>query len=198
MQGPGVMLGPCFSIADHSGVASMMAKPPGRYDLLELDGIRNSVHNEEPEKRVSLQDLRREEADIVRALRQYGIRRNRREQRVSISAIAGMTGLDRSTIYEARRGIMSERVRAVLLPVIASIERGELRFRRVGQVWEYRQQPDRLPPPQPRVIPASDYREWARCQSCGSPHFSRFTADKVYYACDTCVGLADRQMLGAR
>ena len=46
---------------------------------------------------------------------------------------------------------MSERVRAVLSPVISWIDDGKVRFRRVGQVWEvdYRTPSDPLPPPGP-------------------------------------------------
>jgi hypothetical protein len=96
---------------------------------------------------------------------------------------------------------MCDATRAVVLSVIQQIDRGEVHFRRVGQVWEidYRQPPARLPPPQPRILPATDYREWARCQTCGGHSFSSFRGlgGKVYQACDSCVGLPDRQMLGA-
>src|SRR5262249_13428318 len=79
---------------------------------------------------------------------------------------------------------------------------GSLGFRRGGKVWEefdmeYRQPPKPLPLPQPKIVPATDYNEWARCQSCGSQRFSPFTADKVYFACDGCVGETDRRVLGA-
>src|SRR5260370_36588096 len=49
---------------------------------------------------------------------------------------------------------MSERVRAVLSPVISWIDDGKVRFRRVGQVWEvdYRTPSDPLPPPQDRLV----------------------------------------------
>jgi hypothetical protein len=59
-------------------------------------------------------------------------------RRVLISAVAAMcgSGLSRQTIYLARRGIMSARVRALLSRAISSIERGEVTFRRRGQQSE--------------------------------------------------------------
>ena len=138
--------------------------------------------------------------EIVRALRLYTSPECQGARRVLITAVASMCGLSRKTIYQARRGIMSERVRAVLSPVISWIDDDKVRFRRVGRVWEpdYRMPPNPLPPPQPRLVRADDWHEWARCQSCGSPHFSPFMADKLYFACDGCVGETDRRMLGAR
>jgi uncharacterized protein (DUF427 family) len=57
-----------------------------------------------------------------------------------------------------------------------------------------------LPPPQPRIIAADNYSEWSRCQACGSPSFSAFKGlgGKLIFACDGCVGEADRMMLGYR
>lgn len=153
-------------------------------------------------------------AEIVRLLRLYqseGPGRNNR--RVSVVAIAALAGVSRMLIHRIRAGKVpvTARTQAALSPVLRDIEAGRIRYQRTGKLntyhygWtddriEYRQPPARPPPPQPRVIAAADYNEWARCQSCGCPRFSRFTGlgGKPHYACDGCVGQADRCMLGAK
>jgi hypothetical protein len=72
---------------------------------------------------------------IAALLRWYTSKEGRRHRRVLISAVALMANLSRETVYQARRGIMSERTRARLSLAISSIERGEVTFRRRGQHW---------------------------------------------------------------
>jgi hypothetical protein len=76
--------------------------------------------------------------------------RRGRGRRILISAVAAMcgSGLSRQTIYLARRGIMSERTRALLSHAISSIERGEVTFHRVAQEWraKYHNIPPAAPP----------------------------------------------------
>src|SRR5262249_47080648 len=69
-------------------------------------------------------------------------------RRVLISAVAAMANLSRETVYQARRGIMSERTRMLLSRAISSIERGEVTFHRVRQEWrvEYHTIPPYAPP----------------------------------------------------
>ena len=103
--------------------------------------------------------------DIVRALRRYSDDPDVCEvkRRVPLAAVASLCGLSRQTIYQARRGGMSDATRVILSRVVAWIETGEIRFRRRGQVWqpEYRRRPDRLPPPQDRLVRAEDFVEWS-------------------------------------
>jgi hypothetical protein len=73
---------------------------------------------------------------IAALLRLYGSKDFRGRRRVLIGAVAAMANLSRETVYQARRGIISERTRALLSRAISSIERGEVTFRRRGQQWE--------------------------------------------------------------
>lgn len=148
----------------------------------------------------------------MRLLRKYqaeGPGRNNR--RVSLKAIAEMAGLHRNYVIDIRQGTrpVTEHYQAVLSPILRGIEEGRIIYKRTGKEktyhygWtndriEYRERPARPPPPQWRVIPETDYNSWATCRSCGSPHFSRFVADKPYYACNGCVSDADRIMLGKK
>jgi len=112
------------------------------------------------------------EREIVRALWMY---RYDRRRRVPIKALAEACQLHRSVLYDAMHAVrVSERASAILSTVIGQIADDRLRFRRVGQVWEpdYRFPPDPLPPPQPRLVRATDFVEWSRCQSCGGLWFS--------------------------
>ncbi len=125
---------------------------------------------------------------------------------VSIKAIAAMAGVRRWTVWDCRDpDLISERLQTVLSPILRDIEAGRIRFVRKaigsgdrglrGSTFEveYRSpQAGRMPPPQPRMVRAADYNEWARCQSCGSPHFSAFGS---YFGCDGCLGEGDRRML---
>jgi hypothetical protein len=96
---------------------------------------------------------------------------------------------------------MSERVRTVLSPFIKGIERGEIRFCRVGQQWvvDYRQPPDPLPAPQDKLVRASDWNEWARCRTCAGRWFSPVLMNgSKWYFCDGCLPPAQYPALGAR
>jgi hypothetical protein len=130
------------------------------------------------------------ERQIVRALWMY---RYDRQRRVPIKALAEACQLHRSVLYDAMlTGRVSERARAILSTVIGWIADDRLRFRRAGQVWEpdYRTPPDPLPWPQPRLVRAEDWNEWARCGSCGGWRYTRVTlhgAAAEYYLCDGCL-----------
>lgn len=130
-----------------------------------------------------------EEADIIRALRRYSSDPDLRgERRVPIAAVASMCGLSRETVYQAMRGVMSGTTRAVLLAVIRQIDGGGIRFFRVGQEWRFCEPPDPLPPPQPRLVRAADWNEWARCQSCGGWRYTRVTMHGAeWHMCDGCL-----------
>lgn len=145
--------------------------------------------------------------EIVRLLRQYKAEPGWANRRTSLKAIAALCGYGRDLIIKVRAGTrpVSERLQAAISPVLRDIEAGRIVYhsKREGGKWpeeriEYRQPPMPLPLPQPRVIPASDYNEWASCRSCGFSRFSRFVADKSYYACVNCVSDTDRKMLGAK
>jgi hypothetical protein len=73
---------------------------------------------------------------IAALLRLYGSKEFRGRRRVLIGAVAAMANLSRETVYQARRGIMSERTRRLLSRAIAEVERGEVTFRRRRQQWE--------------------------------------------------------------
>jgi hypothetical protein len=148
--------------------------------------------------------------EIARLLRKYASTEHGKygPRPVSIKAIAGMAGVKRHTVWDCRDpDLISERLQAVLSPILRDIEAGRIRFTRKtlyapdsrqGHLRgstidvDYRTPPARPPPPQPRMVRASDYNEWSRCQSCGSPHFSAFGA---YFGCDGCLGEGDRRML---
>jgi hypothetical protein len=150
-------------------------------------------------------------SEIARLLRKYSsVEHSKYGPRpVSIKAIAGMAGVRRHTVWDCRDpDLISERLQAVLSPILRDIEAGRIRFARKainiggqsglrGSAFdvEYRTPPARPPPPQPRMVGASDYNEWSRCQSCGSPHFSAFGA---WFGCDGCLGEGDRRMLDIR
>ena len=145
--------------------------------------------------------------EIVRLLRQYKAEPGWAHRRTSLKAIAALCGYGRDLLIKVRAGQrrVSERLQAAISPVLRDIEAGRIVYqsKREGGKWpeeriEYRQPPMPLPQPQPRVIPAPDYNEWASCRSCGFSRFSRFVADKPYYACANCVSDPDRKMLGAK
>jgi hypothetical protein len=113
---------------------------------------------------------------------------------VHISKIAAMCDVSRRFLYYVLTG--DRRLPAGLerhLEVhLASLETGELTFRRVGQVWEaeYHTPPDPLPPPQDRMVKAVDFVPWARCRSCGGARYSLVTlhgAPAHWYLCDGCM-----------
>jgi hypothetical protein len=83
---------------------------------------------------------------------------------------------------------LGERLDGILTPW----EAGELTFRRVGQIWEaeYHTPPNPLPPPQARMVRATDFVEWARCTVCGHPRYSLVTlhgAAAHWYLCNGCM-----------
>lgn len=146
--------------------------------------------------------------EIIRLLHKFTAHENRgsgNPRRVNLCAIAAMAGVARWSLnrYMLGRRQLPEYVQSALSPILRDIENGKIRFdrfERSGREWriDYRQPPVRMPPPQPRVIRAEDYNEWSCCQSCGGPRFSSFRSDRVYFACDSCVSLTDRRMLGSR
>jgi hypothetical protein len=116
-----------------------------------------------------------------------------RSDRVPMLAIAGMCDVSPQMMYDVINGdrklptSLGERFDAVL----TAIDAGELRFRRIGQVWEaeYRTPPNPPPPPQERMTRAGEWNEWARCRSCGGARWTPVTlhgAAAVWYLCDTC------------
>lgn len=115
-------------------------------------------------------------------------------RRAPITLIASMCDVDVRFLYDVVDGSvplpssLAERLKAEL----TAIETGELTFRRVGQVWEaeYHTPPDPLPPPQPRMVPSTDFVAWARCRSCGGARYSLVTlhgAQAAWYLCDGCM-----------
>jgi hypothetical protein len=78
---------------------------------------------------------------IAAILHLYGSKHFRGRRRVVISAIAAMSNLSRETVHQARRGVMSERTRALLSKTISAIERGEVTFHRVRQEWRVEYSP---------------------------------------------------------
>ena len=60
----------------------------------------------------------------------YGSKEFRGRRRVLITAVAAMSNLSRETLYQARRGIMSDRTRVLLSRAISSIENLAGRYRR--------------------------------------------------------------------
>jgi hypothetical protein len=91
--------------------------------------------------------------------------------------------------------------------VVRQVEDDRVRMYRTGrkgergwfQEIEYRDPPERRPPPQDRLVRADDWREWARCRTCqGDRWRSIAMGNSFWYACRTCV--ADNQLpaIGAR
>ena len=194
--------------AEVTGVPAKLARHDGYHlpPIRRADPTRNAAdvsegaRDQEPrsQKSSSGEDLL-SVREVVNVLRRC---RYERSRRIPIARIAAAAGLSRHTLYVAMNtGAVSEQTCVALTPILREIAAGTLGFRRRARRWEeieYSQAPDRPPPPQPRLVRAEDWHERARCQSCGSPHFSSFMADKLYFACDGCVGETDRQMLGAR
>jgi hypothetical protein len=119
-------------------------------------------------------------------LRQYG--KSRGEHRVLITALADSCGLHRDTLYEARKGRLSEKTQIVLSKIIREIESGRIRYHRVGQEWQFSEAPQPLPPPQDKFLPAKDRNLWALCR-CGNWRFSPFILHgKLYLGCTACFG----------
>jgi hypothetical protein len=124
-----------------------------------------------------------------------------RSRRIPIARLAAASGVSPQTLYVAMNSEeVSEQTCIALTPILREIAAGRLEFRRRARRWEEIEYPEpgnRLSLPQPRIVPAADYSERARCGSCGSQRFSPFMADKLYFACGGCVGETDRRMLGA-
>jgi hypothetical protein len=137
--------------------------------------------------------------EVINALQRC---RYDRSRQIPIAALARAAGLSRETLYAGMNSSkVSKETCAALTPVLREVVAGRLEYRRRARRWEeveVRRPPNRNLPPQPRLVPGRDYIDGARCRSCGSYSFSPFTSDKVYYACDTCVGPTDRRMLGAQ
>jgi hypothetical protein len=118
----------------------------------------------------------------------------RSHDRVPFVAIAQACDVSRrflSYVLNGERRLpasVGERLDALLTP----LEAGELTFRRVGQVWEaeYHIPPNPLPPPQARMVRATDFVAWARCSVCGGARYSLVTlhgAAAHWYLCDGCM-----------
>jgi hypothetical protein len=118
----------------------------------------------------------------------------RSNDNVLISVLASMCDVSRRFLTYVLRGdrrlpdTLADRLEALLGP----LETNELTFRRVGQVWEaeYHTPPNPLPPPQARMVPATDFVEWARCSVCGGARYSLVTlhgAAAHWYLCDGCM-----------
>jgi hypothetical protein len=128
--------------------------------------------------------------EIARALRMFMWPERKGEHRIVAGAIATMAGVDRITLwrYATQRRRMSEYVQSALSPIIRDIEAGKLRFRRAGREWQIEEAPARLPPPQDRLVRATDWNEWARCRSCGGWRFTEVSIHGTrWFLCDTCL-----------
>jgi hypothetical protein len=117
-----------------------------------------------------------------------------RSRRVPLKAIAAMADVSPKLLYLIVRGRrrLTESVHNRLSAVFSSLESGELRIFRRGRLWteKYLTPPDPLPPPQPRLVRAEDFIEWARCRSCGGRRYTRVTlhgAAAEWYLCDGCL-----------
>lgn len=141
-----------------------------------------------------------------------------------MKAIAGMAELDYEWLRECIiKGQISERLQTVLPPILERLESGELILRRhttnsadwlISQ-YTLRERPAGAPTVQHRIVRAQDYSPWARCSACGNTRFSSFQCGPKtttagaghirqtnrgrrpgYFACDNCVDIPDRQMMG--
>jgi hypothetical protein len=140
--------------------------------------------------------------DIARALWRYTNDPDLRGEwrRVPIEAVAAIAQLSRPTIYEARRGRMTEDTRAILSKIIPQIESGEIRFRRVGRQWEteFRRPPARRPPPRDRLTRAADHREWAQCRTCQGDRWEAIEMHgTAWVACAQCIPKSQWPAIGA-
>ena len=168
-------------------------------EVSDFAGTGHAVHTEN--KCQPTRDQLLSVADIVRALRNY--RYNPAftgSRRVPLSAIAQLCGLTRETIYQARRGVMSETTRTKLTTVIGWINEDKVRFRRNGQQWgvEWRTPPDPLPLPQDKLVRASDWNEWSQCRTCSGLRWSPIVMTNArWYVCDQCVPKNQWPAIGA-
>jgi hypothetical protein len=175
----------------------MIGGPAERLNRVACSETRHRVLKSEPESRLPVRD-------IVRALWRYTMDPEMRgERRVPMRAIADLAGVDVQVVSAIRRGDRSKygaQALAKVGNVIASIENGEVRFRRRGQVWqpEFRRPPAVRPPPQDKLTRATDHREWARCRTCQGDSWKAIVMHgAAWVACAQCVPKSQWLAIGA-
>ena len=113
----------------------------------------------------------------------------RGRRKISIAYIARMAGLHRATLYRVMHGRVSEKSRASLSPLLIT-HAGE------GLLPRPR---DPLPPPQDKLVRATDWNEWSRCRTCGGRQFSPVIMNEAkWFFCDGCLPQEQYPTLGAR
>jgi hypothetical protein len=112
-------------------------------------------------------------AEVVHWLRRW---RYDRPRRVPIARLAAASGLNRSTLYRAMAGDVSEATCAALTPVLKAVADGAIGFERRRQVWE---QVELAPLAhetgptiwQDRMVRAADWQPGGRCRSCSERRY---------------------------
>jgi hypothetical protein len=89
------------------------------------------------------------------------------------------------------RGELSEKHRPRFSAVLIAIRDQILTLERRGQRWQtvWHEPPGVLPPPQDKLVRASDWHRWASCRSCGGRSWGPVlrAGDQAWVACSSCI-----------
>lgn len=118
-----------------------------------------------------------------------------------VTCLAAQARLSRPTLYKiARGGRVPDRKRVSMVLALHGLEARTLAFVRRRQRWEAvrRLPPDRMPPPQDKMMRADEWNEWARCRTCGgSDWLGAFQqGGRALMVCAACVPRSQFSALG--
>jgi hypothetical protein len=129
-----------------------------------------------------------------------------------ITVVASMSDVSCQTIRRIIRSRrMSLRLQIVLSDILERLDRKEIIIKHntpaiakgdnVNKLL-IEERPADAPQVQRRIVRASEYSRWARCNACGNAYFSAIKRTRSdgenprYYACDGCVDTPERIMMG--
>ena len=117
----------------------------------------------------------------------YDVRYRKWGERVPLIQVANLMDVGIKVINSALEGRVQERYRFKFSNILHAIERGFVTFDRL-EGPKYREIPENLPPPQPRMIWVAQWKASAPCRSCAGHRWAKaYLSLREVRVCASCI-----------